>query len=325
MAKRITLTQFAKDITKHHRKQKFSRQEIRAFAAYKGVTVPVEIWDNSVGRNLFSMTAASDVKLSRPKIEYDKISRDKTVDELFEDLNSLMQVVGKKKLNSLIITGNAGIGKTHAVLDTLSKLKLHNEKDYVVYRAKTSPLGLYLNLFLHHDKIIVFDDLDDLFTNDDCSSILKAALDSYSVREISWSSKKMMNVVGMDPAKRQALEEEAREQLMKGNPEVYIPNRFEFKGQIVFISNLSADKFDKAVLSRSVNIDMSLSDHQVFSRMKSIADELLKPQYAKKSMMTIIDKYNDGTLSHPNMRTVLNFANVLESGVANPERLSKYC
>lgn len=325
MAKRITLTQFAKDITKHHRKQKFSRQEIRAFAAYKGVTVPVEIWDNSVGRNLYSMTAASDVKLSRPKIEYDKISRDKTVDELFEDLNSLMQVVGKKKLNSLIITGNAGIGKTHAVLDTLSKLKLHNEKDYVVYRAKTSPLGLYLNLFLHHDKIIVFDDLDDLFTNDDCSSILKAALDSYSVREISWSSKKMMNVVGMDPAKREALEEEARTQLMKGNPEVYIPNRFEFKGQIVFISNMSADKFDKAVLSRSVNIDMSLSDHQVFSRMKSIADELLKPQYAQKSMMTIIDKYNDGTLSHPNMRTVLNFANVLESGVANPERLSKYC
>ena len=135
----------------------------------------------------------------------------------------------------------------------------------------------------------------------------------------------MMNVVGMDPAKREAVEDEARQQLMKGNPEVYIPNRFEFKGQIVFISNLSSDKFDKAVLSRSVNIDLSLSDHQVFSRMKTIADQLIKPEYAKKSMMTIIDKYNDGTLSHPNMRTILNYASVLESGVSNPERLSKYC
>lgn len=325
MAKRISLTQFAKDITKHHRKQKFTRQEIRAFAAYKGVTVPVEIWDNSVGRNLFSMTAAADVKLSRPKISFDKISKDKTVDELFEDLNALMQVIAKKKLNSLIITGNAGIGKTHTVLQTLANQKLQNEKDYVVFRSKTSPLGLYMNLFLHHDKIIVFDDLDDLFTNDDCSSILKAALDSYAVREISWSSKKMMNVVGMDGAKRLQVETEARQQLLKGNPEVMLPNRFEFKGQIVFISNLSADKFDKAVLSRSMNIDMSLSDHQVFSRMKSIADELLKPQFAKRSMMTIIDKYNDGTLAHPNMRTVLNYANVLESGISNPERLSKYC
>lgn len=325
MAKRISLTQFAKDITKHHRKQKFTRQEIRAFAAYKGVTVPVEIWDNSVGRNLFSMTAASDVTLSRPKISFDKISKDKTVDELFEDLNALMQVIAKKKLNSLIITGNAGIGKTHTVLQTLANQRLHNEKDYVVFRSKTSPLGLYMNLFLHHDKIIVFDDLDDLFTNDDCSSILKAALDSYAVREISWSSKKMMNVVGMDGAKRLQVETEARQQLLKGNPEVMLPNRFEFKGQIVFISNLSADKFDKAVLSRSMNIDMSLSDHQVFSRMKSIADELLKPQFAKRSMMTIIDKYNDGTLAHPNMRTVLNYANVLESGISNPERLSKYC
>jgi len=326
MAKRITLTQFAKDITKHHRKQKFTRQEIRAFAAYKGVTVPSEIWDSSVGRNLYSMKAASDVKLSRPKINYSSITKDKSVDELFEDLNALMQVISKKKMNSLIITGNAGIGKTHTVIQTIEKQGLARERDYLVFRSKTSPLGLYMTLFLHHDKVIVFDDLDDLFTNDDCASILKAALDSYDVREISWSSKKMQNVVGMDATKRLQLETEAREQLLKGNPEVLLPNRFVFKGQIVFISNLSSDKFDKAVLSRSMNIDMSLSDHQVFSRMKSIADELVNnPEIAKKSMMTIIDKYNDGTLAHPNMRTVLNYANVLQSGISNPERLSKYC
>ena len=54
-----------------------------------------------------------------------------------------------------------------------------------------------MTLFLNHDKVIVLDDMDDALKNEDCSSILKAALDSYDVREISWSSKKMVNTVGL--------------------------------------------------------------------------------------------------------------------------------
>ena len=327
MAKRVPFTKFAKDITKHYNNRtEFKQSEIRAFAAYQGVSIPGEVWENRIGNGIISMKNATNPSLSRPKIKYENIQNDTTVGELFEDLALLMKVISQKCLNSLIITGNAGIGKTHTVLETLEKQGLVREKDYVVFRSKTSPLGLYMNLFLHHDKVIVFDDLDDLFTNDDCASILKAALDSYDVREISWSSKKMQNVVGMDPAKRLQLETEARDQLMKGNPEVMLPNRFAFKGQIVFISNLSSDKFDKAVLSRSMNIDLTLSDTQVFSRMKNIVSKLVKtPAIAKMAMETIIDKYNDGTLNHPNMRTVLNYANVLSSGITNPERLSKYC
>ena len=325
MAKRVSLFQFASDISKHHRKSKFTRQEIKAFASYKGVTVPGEIWDCAIDRNVFSTDTATDRKLVRPIIKFEELQKDKTVDELFEDLNALVSVVGKKKLNSLIVTGNAGIGKTHTIITALEKQGLVKDIDYVVFRSKSSPLGLYLNLFLHHDKVIVFDDLDDLFTNDDCSSILKAALDSYETREISWSSKKMINVVGMDEESRNTVEETARERLMEGNPDVKLPNRFTFKGQVIFISNLSAENFDKAVLSRSMNIDLSLSDTQVFSRMKLIAEKIVRPAIAKKSMMTIIEKYNDGTLNHPNMRTIINYANVIQSGVKNPERLSKYC
>ena len=275
MAKRIPFNQFAREITKHHNKSKFHRKEIRAFAAYKSVLVPVEVWENALGRNMYSMEAGTNVSLSRPSIKYSDIQKDNTVDDLFEDLDSLIQVIAKKKINSLIVTGNAGIGKTHTVINTIEKKRLVRERDYLVFRSKTSPLGLYMNLFLHHDKVIIFDDLDDLFTNDDCSSILKAALDSYDVREISWSSKKMINVVGMDPGRKAQIESEAREQLLSGNPDVVLPNRFTFKGQIIFISNMSADKFDKAVLSRSMNIDLTLSDRQVFSRMKNIVSKMV--------------------------------------------------
>jgi len=96
MAKRVSLFQFASDISKHHQKSKFTRQEIKAFASYKGVTVPGEIWDCAIDRNVFSMDTATDRKLVRPIIKFEELQKDKTVDELFEDLNALVSVVGKK-------------------------------------------------------------------------------------------------------------------------------------------------------------------------------------------------------------------------------------
>ena len=199
---------------------------------------------------------------------------------------------------------------------------MSKDREYIVLKSKISPLGLYMTLFLHHDKIIVFDDLDDLFTNEDCASILKAALDSYDVREISWSSKKMVNVVGMQKDTKNTIEREARAALMNGETDVALPNRFTFKGQIVFISNRSADGFDKAVQSRSICIDLTLNDTQVFTRMKNIVHKLTNARIAEKALTSIIDKYNDGSLAMPNMRTVLNYANVLSSGVKNADRLS---
>ena len=325
MAKRITLDAFGKGIISHYGKDVFSRAEIKSYAAYRGVARPGGWNDNVVGRNQYQFSAVNVARAGRTKVVYSSLGQDQATEEIFEDLEMLMDVVSTKKINSLIVTGNAGIGKTHTVLDSLTKKKMSKDREYIVLKSKISPLGLYMTLFLHHDKIIVFDDLDDLFTNEDCASILKAALDSYDVREISWSSKKMVNVVGMQKDTKNTIEREARAALMNGETDVALPNRFTFKGQIVFISNRSADSFDKAVQSRSVCIDLTLNDTQVFTRMKNIVHKLTNARIAEKALTSIIEKYNDGSLAMPNMRTVLNYANVLSSGVKNADRLSKYC
>lgn len=325
MAKRTTLEAFSKGIVSHYGKDVLTKSEVRSYATYAGVTVPGGWNDNHVGRNQFKFTTASSAKQNRVKIDFSQIGKDKSIDEIFEDLETLVDVVSQGNLNSLIITGNAGIGKTHTVLSELNSKGLVKDEDYIVLKSKISPLGLYTTLMIHHDKIIVFDDLDDLFTNDDCSAILKAGLDSYDVREISWSSKKMVNVVGMEKSLREMVVEETRKSLLNGETDVALPNRFEFKGQIIFISNLTSDKFDKAVQSRSVCIDMTLNEKQIFSRMKSIVSKMKNAQVAERAMKVIIEKYNQGEIDLPNMRTVINYANVLSSNVKNAERLSKYC
>ena len=325
MAKRISLDAFGKGIIDHYGKDVFSRAEIKSYASYRGVARPGGWNDNVTGRNQYKFSAVDVARAGRTKINYNSLGEDQATDEIFEDLEMLMDVVSMKKVNSLIVTGNAGIGKTHTVLNSLSSKKMTKDRDYIVLKSKISSLGLYMTLFLHHDKVIVFDDLDDLFTNEDCASILKAALDSYDVREISWSSKKMVNVVGMQRDSKNTIERDARAALMNGETDVALPNRFTFKGQIVFISNRSADSFDKAVQSRSVCIDLTLNDTQVFSRMKSIVHKLTNAKIAERALSLIIDKYNEGSLAMPNMRTVLNYANVMSSGVKNADRLSKYC
>ena len=329
--KRISLDQFSKGIVSHYGKSIITRTEVNSYAALVGVSRP-DGWNaapvmkhgkkNAAG---YRFDAVSTAKTNRTKIDVNSLGEDKETNEIFEDLDMLTEVVTKRKVNSLIVTGNAGIGKTHSVLHKLDQSGLRKERDYIVLKSKISPLGLYLTLFLHHDKVIVFDDLDDLFNNDDCSAILKACLDSYDVREVSWSSKKMVNVVGVDDATRRRIEDDARDKLLEGETDVALPNRFQFKGQVIFISNMSQERFDKAVMSRSVCIDMTLTDKQVFSRMKSVVTKLKNKRTAEMAFATIVKKYNDGVLELPNLRTVLNYANVVESGVKNAERLSKYC
>jgi hypothetical protein len=59
--------------------------------------------------------------------------------------------------------------------------------------------------------------------------------------------------------------------------------------------------------------------------MKSIVHKLTNARIAEKALTSIIEKYNEGSLAMPNMRTVLNYTNVMSAGVKNADRLSKYC
>ncbi len=88
-----------------------------------------------------------------------------------------------------------------------------------------SAIGLYSKLYEFSDSknILVFDDCDSILLDDVALNLLKGALDSGKKRVISWLSESS------------ALRREG------------IPDRFEFKGSVIFITNL---KFDKMKINR---------------------------------------------------------------------------
>lgn len=180
--------------------------------------------------------------------------RDKVVgvDQMFKNIEQYADMVINDVNPSLIITGGAGLGKTYLVKQRLEAAGLKQGGSYEIIKGRTSPAGLYYCLFEHNDKIIVFDDCDSVFKDDTATNILKAALDSYDERTISYIS--MKPLTGPD-----------------GHP---LPNSFNFRGRIIFISNLDQSKIDSAIKSRSFVADVSLEPAQMLTRMQTKLEEV---------------------------------------------------
>lgn len=197
----------------------------------------------------------------RRELESDRIKTDDLEFDVFKSIELYTQQVARKKSNSLIISGMSGIGKTQVVKETLKDLGLVQNEDYYFATGTITTAGLYELLFKYRNSLLVFDDCDAVFKDSDSVNILKGALDTYDVREIS----KLTKGNTFDPSKMG--QDDIDNRYMETGK---LPNKFEFSGQVIFISNLNEDKFDSAILSRSLHVDVHLNREQVVSRMRDI-------------------------------------------------------
>lgn len=187
-----------------------------------------------------------------------------SIHERFKFIEQLVGMVATGQQCSAIITGKGGLGKSYTVIKALKDRGLLNvsgtetacsEYDtYRIVKGYSTPKGLYRTLFDNQNNIIVFDDTDAVLDHDVSLNILKAALDSYSQRIINWNAD------------------------LKGDD---LPREFEFNGRIIFISNRSHHSIDQAIRSRSMMVDLTMTNEEMIERMGYIAEQ--------KSFMPEID------------------------------------
>lgn len=210
-----------------------------------------------------------------------------TVDERFEFIKRFTAGVVGGKFLSFILVGDPGLGKSHSVIQTLkdndlieiepaqapalptgSNTKLlkklfkdhnivdvepHAYGDYIVIKGYSTPKALYRTLYENNGKIIIFDDCDGAFKHADAANILKGALDGGGKeRFISWGSEK------------------------RGDNDV--PQRFEFTGRVIFISNLALEDFPQAILSRAVHVDISMTVAEKIDRIATVMAKRATPE-----------------------------------------------
>jgi len=160
------------------------------------------------------------------KAEQAKETEQEAMDRIasrFAVLDEMSKACISGDIRAMIVTGPAGIGKSHGVSLQMEKAsmfdRLANKKvRFEVVKGAMSGIGLFAKLYKFSDakNVLVFDDCD-IWEDQDAINVLKGALDSGKTRRISWNKDSRI------------LRDEG------------IPNTFNFNGSIIFITNKSFD------------------------------------------------------------------------------------
>jgi hypothetical protein len=225
--------------------------------------------------------------------------------ERFDILNEMTKAVKEGNVRAMIVSGPPGVGKSHGVEAVLQKADLFNtlaerKPKFEVVKGAMSSIGLYAKLyeFAAEGNVVVFDDCDSILMEDLSLNILKGALDSSERRFISWNT-------------------DSRLLRSEG-----IPDRFEFKGAAIFITNIKfehvkskrlRDHLD-ALESRCHYIDLQMdTNREKILRIKQVvnAGEMLSKyefeECVKDEIVEFVDA-NQDKLRELSLRMVLKVA-----------------
>jgi hypothetical protein len=237
----------------------------------------------------------------------------------FEILKDMTKAVKQGDVRAMIVTGPPGVGKSFGVEEVLSKDDLFDmmgqrKPKYEIVKGAMSAIGLYSKLYKYSDakNILVFDDCDSILLDDIALNILKAALDSSKKRTISWNT-------------------DSRILRSEG-----IPDKFEFKGGAIFITNLKFENVRSkklqehlaALESRCHYIDLRMdTDREKVLRIEQIVKDGMLDSYeleqvAKDEVVNFI-KDNRASMRELSLRTVLKCADLRKSFPSNWQNMAK--
>ena len=226
--------------------------------------------------------------------------------ERFEILEDMTYASCDGVVRGMVVTGPPGVGKSFGVEKVLKeagimkKLSQDSLRRFGVEKGAATPIGLYQLLYDYSaaGSVLVLDDCDSVLYDELSLNLLKAALDSSPKRTLSWRS-------------------ESRALANNG-----VPDTFEFKGSIIFITNV---KFERtrgklkdhldAIMSRCHYLDLTLDTmRDKFLRCKQVIGEGMLTSYKfpedeQKDLMDYIYT-NKNKLREMSLRMVLKIADL---------------
>jgi hypothetical protein len=230
----------------------------------KGGYVTVD--GTSMGRDRIRITVEPDqyeidgqvtAPIAAAKVEESDEAIMERIGERFDIMDSMTQAVVDGVVRSMIVVGPPGVGKSFNVVKKLEEANLFNmiggDIRFEVVKGATTALGLYAKLYEYSKEgdVLVFDDCDSILMDELSLNILKAALDTNKKRTIHWNSDSKL------------LQREG------------IPNKFDFKGACIFITNIKFDSIRSTKLRDHLSALESRS-HYIDLTMNTMRDKMLR-------------------------------------------------
>lgn len=262
-----------------------------------------------------------EVRSSKDESDNEKIAGDKenTYKTLLEHLTTLVTIVAKKVLPGLIVTGRPGTSKSYHVEETLKSLGLKEEKDYVIIKGKSTTAALYETCYDHRKKIVVFDDCDSVFREEDSRLFLKAMLDDKKTRKVSSNAANRYKPMNFDYS-----DENDLRKIIALEDQGKYPSEYTFLGGIIILSNVDIKQADPdgSLQSRSVCITINPSDMELVDYMKTVVVPNIYPEVPEKIKLEAIDVIQKN--NKLSIRSLTNAIKVQKSGVPNWKELTQF-
>lgn len=236
--------------------------------------------------------------------------------DVLEHLEGLVTGVIKGAFNALFVAGKGGTGKTQTVENVLEAHGLSDGNGYFKNTGSASAAGVYTLLYHHRNDIILFDDSDGALADQDARNIIKAATDTKKIRKLVWN-KKSSFIFDPDAEDPEAYEDDLS----------MAPKFFDFKGRIIFISNLPLNKLDPdgALRTRAFVINVDPTDEELFEHMEKILYDIkleeglsLSNEERRNVMAVVKSSKRKGDVS---LRKLVRALNLAASGAPNWSRL----
>ena len=230
--------------------------------------------------------------------EVDDATRTAQIQERFDILDEMTGACKSGTVRAMIVSGPAGVGKSYGITSQLQKSSmfenLKGELKWEVVKGATSAIGLYKKLYNYSDagNVLVFDDCDAVLYDDLSLNILKAALDSGKKRIIQWNTES------------RALQSEG------------IPDKFEFRGSVIFVTNIKFDFVKSKKLQDHLGALMSRC-HYIDLTMDSVRDKMLRIKQVLGAGM--LDGYKLPVDKEVAKQDIINY---IESNINNLRELS---
>ena len=233
------------------------------------------------------------------------------IEQRFSILDDMTKAAIAGDIRAMIVVGPPGVGKSYGVEHQLEKAGLFDKISqrktrYEIVKGAMTSIGLYCKLYEYSDSrsVLVFDDCDSVLLDDLSLNILKAALDSSKRRRIHWNA---------DSA---VLRRER------------IPDSFEFKGSVIFITNLKFENLRSkklqdhldALQSRCHYLDLSLDTvrekilriRQIFRKGDLFQDYDFTPAQGEEIIAFM--QQNESRLREISLRMALKIADLTKVG-----------
>jgi ATPase family associated with various cellular activities (AAA) len=232
---------------------------------------------------------------------------DKRIRSRFEVMADFTHAAINGLCRAMIVSGPPGLGKSFEIERALTKhfgkTKEGEKQHFIIVKGYVLTTGLIRTLWEYKDEncVIVFDDADTIFWDENSMNLLKTVCDTTEDRVVSYLSEYEM-------------EDEAGEK---------IPKRFAFNGSVIFLTNINFDDAIEngtkiaphlmALVSRAHYIDLTMySNDDYMVRIQQVIDDgMLKEMETDKrnEVLGFIHKHKDN-LREVSLRMVIKVANI---------------